>query len=94
MKQKKSFLERLVEGADLPGESIPRQPLLELCGDKRILIENHGGIIEYGQDKIQVRVRYGAICVCGSGLHLCRMCDQQLVIVGKIDSVTVLRGRK
>lgn len=93
MKQNKSFAQRFVDGVDLPGESLPRQPLLELCGDKRVLIENHGGVMEYGMEKIQVRVKYGAICICGSGLRLCRMSGQQLVITGKIETVNVLRGR-
>lgn len=93
MKKQKSFAQRLIEGADLPGESLPRQPLLELCGDRRILIENHGGVTEYGKERIRVRVRYGAICVSGEELRLCRMSGQQLVIMGRIDTVTVVRGR-
>lgn len=93
MKKQKSFTQRLMDGADLPTETLPKQPLLELCGDRRILIENHGGVTEYGQEKIQVRVKYGAISVCGSGLRLCRMNGQQLVIMGRIDAVNVLRGR-
>ncbi len=93
MKKQKSFAQRLIEDMDLPGENLPRQPLLELCGDRRILIENHGGVTEYGKERIQVRVRYGAISVSGDELRLCRMSGQQLVIMGKIDTVTVLRGR-
>ncbi len=40
-------------------------PLTEIAGDRRVLIENHLGITEYGPEKIQVRVRFGAICVQG-----------------------------
>lgn len=62
-------------------------PLVELWGDHRVLIERHGGVMDYGTDKITVRVRYGSLCVLGAGLKLCRMCAQQLVITGKIASV-------
>ncbi len=91
MKQK--WMKLLLDGADLPGESLPGEPLLELYGDNRVLIEHHGGITDYGTEKIQVRVRYGAICICGSELSLCSMQGPQLVILGKIQSVSLLRGR-
>ncbi len=90
---KQRLVKLLVEGADLPGESLPGEPVVELYGDNRVLIEHHGGITEYGPEKIQVRVRYGAVCICGSQLRLCRMQGPQLVILGKIQSVNILRGR-
>ncbi len=88
---KHNIMERLMDGADLPGESLPGQPLLELYGEGRVLIENHGGITEYGTERIQVQVRYGAICICGEKLQLCRMQGRQLVIVGRIHSISVIR---
>ncbi len=90
---KHHFMQRLVESADLPGESLPGQPLLELFGDNRVLIENHLGITEYGTEKIQIRVAYGALCVCGQRLQLCRMQGNQLFITGRIDGISLIRGR-
>ncbi len=90
---KQSIIQRLVESADLTGESLPGQPLLELYGEDRVLVENHSGITEYGKEKIQVQVRYGAICVCGEGLRLCKMQGQQLVIMGKIQTISLIRRR-
>lgn len=93
MKQRRVILERFAEYADLQGEALPGQPLLELYGDRRVLIEHHGGVTEYGRDKIQVKVRYGQLCICGSCLELARMTSEQLVITGRIDSVTLIRRR-
>ncbi len=90
---KERFVKLFVDGADLPGESLPGQSLLELYGDNRVLIENHQGILEYGTQKIQVKVKYGCICICGQGLQLCRMQGQQLVIVGRVESIGINRGR-
>ena len=89
----RQLLRRLTEGIDLPGESLPGQPLVELAGDQRILIENHMGVTEYGADQIRVQVRYGQICVRGEGMELARMTKEQLVIAGRIDSVTLIRRR-
>ena len=58
-----------------------------------LLIENHRGVTEYGQGKISVRVRYGLVVVCGYGLELSRMTREQLVITGRIDGITLHRGK-
>lgn len=91
MKQQKNWLERLMDGADLPGESLPGQPLVEIAGDRRVLIENHGGVTEYGRERIQIRVKYGQLCICGCNLEMIRMTRQQLIISGRIDSVHLVR---
>lgn len=94
MDRHRGIWERLAEGADLPGEVFPGQPLAELVGDHRVLIENHNGVTEYGTERISVRVRYGLLIVCGCGLELARMTKEQLVITGRIDSVILQRRRK
>lgn len=90
MKEKLRLLERM----DLLDEPIPLQPLIELCGDRRVLVENHGGILDYGSEMIVLQVRFGSIRIMGSGLKICRMQKKMLIISGRIDSVTLERGRK
>lgn len=84
-------MERLAEGMDLPGEPLPGQPLVELAGDRRLLIEHHRGVTQYSQEEICVKVSYGHVQVRGCGLELSRMTREQLVISGRIDCVTLLR---
>ena len=91
MERGRSFLERLSDERDFLDESIPGQPIVEIAGDGRVLIENHMGVKAYGREKIVVNVRYGFLCVCGCGLELLRMTRHQLVIRGKIDSVLLQR---
>lgn len=93
MKQRSDFFEKVVMGADLPGEAMPGQPLVEIVRDCRVLIENHNGVTAYGPCEIHVKVKFGKVCVCGHGLELTRMTKQQLVITGKIDSVSLQRGK-
>ena len=87
----RNFLERLAEESDLVMEPLPGQPIVELAGDGRVLIENHQGVKAYGREKILVRVKYGYVCVCGCGLELHRMTREQLVIRGKIDGISLQR---
>ncbi len=78
---------------DLPGEPMPGQPVVEIAGTGRVLIEHHGGVTEYGCSRIRVKVGYGAVCVCGTDLELKRMTKDQLVIGGIIDCVSLERVR-
>ena len=79
------ILQRLADGADLSAEPLPGQPIVEIAGDRRVLIENHFGVKEYS------RVKYGLVCVCGCDLELIRMTKEQLIISGRIDAVTLIR---
>lgn len=90
MKDKFRFWERL----DLMDEPLPLQPLIELCGDRRVLIENHGGILEYGPERIRLSVRFGCVSIFGNGLKICRMQQRTLVISGRIASVVLERKEK
>lgn len=93
MKRYNHLLERLMDHADLQTEPLPNVPLVELAGERRVLIENHCGVTEYGQEQIKVRVRYGILCICGHGLVMTRMTKGQLVITGRIDSINIVRRK-
>ena len=84
-------MDRLTENLDLPGESIPGQPVIELAGDRRLLMEHHRGVTQYSREEICVKVRYGHVQIRGCGLELRHMTGQQLVISGQIDGVTLFR---
>lgn len=85
------FVQRLADGADLHTEPLPGIPIVEVAGDRRVLIERHKGVTEYGPQQIRVRLDFGSVCICGTGLQLARMTRQQLVVTGWIDSVQLQR---
>lgn len=91
MNKNSSWFSRLAKSAELGAETPLLQPLVEICGDNRLLIENHMGVTEYGCERIGVRVRYGCIRVSGCGLRLCHMSSHQLLIRGKISCVSLSR---
>lgn len=91
MSKEQSLLQRLAEEMDLVGEPIPSQSLVELSGSNRVLIENHRGITQYSRTKICVKTTFGQIAVCGCTLELKQMTRQQLVIGGRIDTISVHR---
>ena len=93
MKRGYRFLEGFTEGMDLPGETLPGQPIVEIAGEHRVLIENHQGVAAYGREKILVKVKFGTVCVCGCNLEMMHMTKEQLVVYGRIVSVGLQRRR-
>ncbi len=93
MEKKRSILEQLTTAADLMEEPIPSQPLVEIAGERRVLIENHRGVVEYGTKTIRVKVKFGQICICGCDLELARMVKGQLIVTGRVDGVHLIRGK-
>lgn len=88
----RNMMERLSCVMDLADEPIPGQPLLELFGTHRALVEHHSGVTEYGENRIRVKVKFGEICIEGSNLELKRMNKGQLIISGCIQCVHLTRG--
>ena len=75
-------------------ESAVYQPIIEVAGDRRVLIENHLGVITYGKEKIVVKMRYGSVSTCGCSLEIAHMTKEQLTIFGHIHSVALHRREK
>lgn len=94
MERDRLLLEHITNAADLQDAPIPGLPLIELAGDVRVLMENHCGVTEYGNERICVKVKFGQVCICGRELRLAKMTKNQLVVCGRIQSVELYRGCK
>lgn len=93
MRQGNNFLKtavQLMESGDTP---LPGVPLIEIYDQRRVLIENHHGVIGYGCHEVLVKVQFGVVCVCGEDLRLNKMSRDQLIITGRICAVNLRRGR-
>lgn len=76
---------------DLPGEGLPGQSLLELSGDKQLLIENHRGVTSYHRECIGIRTTFGELMIHGRELELAHMTQGQLVVSGLVDAIELRR---
>ena len=91
---KRGLFQRLITAADMQDEPLPSVPIVEIAGDKRVLIEHHCGVLQYEPSCIRVKVKYGEISVEGNGLTLARMMKGQLVINGRIQCIKLERRQK
>lgn len=64
-------------------------PILELVGQRRLLIENHQGVLSYATNEIKIKVSYGCITVVGNELQLMEMNRVKLAICGRIDGMQI-----
>ena len=88
----KNMMQQLARSSDLTDAPLPGIAIAEIADDKRVLIENHMGVIHYSGETICVRTKFGQIWVEGCNLELAKMSKQQLVITGTITCVKLMRG--
>ena len=55
--------------------------------NRRVLVENHRGIIEFSDTGVKLRTRKGAVSVNGSNISIKDLRPDVLVVSGKIDSI-------
>jgi len=91
MKRESNLWERLMRETIIQEGTLPGQPLIEIAGDHRVLIESHCGVKEYSRERIRVMVRRGSVVITGNCLELRSMTRDQLVIFGCIDGVILKR---
>lgn len=94
MRYRDDFLNKLGMYMKENKENVVRPPLVEICGCRRVLIENHLSILIYEENRICVKVHFGTIVVSGLQLRLCRVNKEQLIICGQIHGVTMKRSNE
>ncbi len=75
------------ERFDLPADAVAGLPKLTITGKARVVIENHKGLLEYGEHMIEVNGGRVRIRINGAELELRAMNQDDLVITGQISSV-------
>ncbi len=86
MKAKRGSAELLADRLDIPANALGSMKL-SLCGRSRLLIENHGGIISYGDALIVICCGKTKLSVLGDGLRLEAMSAGDMLICGRITAL-------
>ena len=86
-KRPRSLLEKTVQALDLPADALAGLPRVELVGDREVRMENHRGILAYGDQEIHVSGGPFVIKLMGEGLELLAMTGLELLITGHITAI-------
>lgn len=76
---------------EMPKELYSQEPKVTIIGFGEMIIENYKGILEYEDYFVRVNTHIGAINVNGFNLKLEKMTEDDIKIIGKIESVDIER---
>ena len=91
MAQKRSWIQALADKTDLTTEPLPGIPVVEIAGNRRVLVEGHHGVTSYDDREVCMNVAYGQIKIGGTDLYISKMTQQMMVVTGNITDVQLLR---
>ena len=80
---------RFTELSDLPRELIGSSSRMVLMGNSEFMIENYDGILEYEENQIRLSTKSGIISVVGNRLSIDELDDENLMVRGKIEGITI-----
>ena len=84
---KESVREKTAAYFDLPGDIVAGLPKITVTGCREMYIENHRGILEYGEGRITVNCERTIIKILGTELELRSMSDREMIISGTITDI-------
>ncbi len=85
----------IAEKLSLPKDVVLDLPRISVCGDKEIYIENHKGIMEYGDECIRIKTGDAIVHILGFGLRIIILESDRMVINGEFTAVEYEKiGRK
>ena len=82
--KKDIFLEKAADVLDLPEEVVAGMPRITVTGCRRVMVENHKGILEYGDREIQINGGRMVLILRGSGLELKSLNTTELLVTGRL----------
>lgn len=84
---RKKWQETVADFFELPRELLFNLPRVTLIGNIHFYLENYGGIIEYSEDLVRLKVKEGEIIIKGKNLSIKNFCAEDIFIEGKIQSI-------
>ena len=76
---------------EIPKEVYSNEPKLVITGFNEMVIENYKGILEYDDFYVKIKSYIGCINIHGFNLRLEKMTEDNITIIGKIESLDIER---
>jgi len=82
--RKKRPFRRVMAALDLPEESGGHIPKLTWLGRSDLLVENHNGILQYGETCVRLFTEEGVLAITGAALNMLELGARRAYIRGEI----------
>lgn len=83
---------RVSDAANIPKDVILGVPLVRMVGQEELYIENYRGILEYTDTFIRVQTKIGQIHLSGKKLEIIYYINDEMKVVGHIESLKYHQG--
>lgn len=90
MKEERPVGMRMEETLGLPAGTLAGGGRMELCGNRRVLVEGCRRVLEYEEDRIRLQTRDGVVRLLGRDLCVSRLSEGCALICGTVLSVEFL----
>ncbi len=79
----------LADFFELPKDVILDLSRLTIIGNKQLYLENHKGIIEYGEERIKIKTSNGVLIIKGKNFTIRNLYAEELYVEGEISSIEI-----
>ena len=76
---------------EMPNEVCSDEPKVTIVGFEKLIIENYKGILEYEDYYVRINTFIGIININGFNLKLEKMTEDDIKVMGKIESIDIER---
>ena len=84
------IVRKAVEAVDIPADAVQNLPRVTLTGVNRVFVENHKGLLGYGEEEMIINGGRVIIKLRGHGLGLKAMTERELEVSGTLTSLEYL----
>jgi sporulation protein YqfC len=84
---KETFLEKAARRMDIPADLAASVPKIIIHGYREVYIENHHGLLEYGDREVHVNGGEAVLKLTGEGFHIRAMTSSELRLEGLVFKV-------
>ncbi len=84
LKKIRAAAEELSDRLGLPEDLVFNSAKITVVAGKHILVENHKGILEFGNERIVINLERAKLCLSGSEFSITAMNKNELLICGKL----------
>lgn len=85
--ERKKWRENVADFFELPKDLLFNLPRLTLIGNIQFYLENYGGIIEYSEELLRLKIRGGEIIIRGKNLSIKNFFGKEIFVEGEIKSI-------
>lgn len=76
--------ERLAKVLGLPPEVVANLPEITMSGSRTLTVENHKGVVDYGEELIRINTGAGMLEIEGNGFDILAITDEVIALTGRI----------